>query len=93
VDESGDNAIVLMGGANHSYNADDVDRIFSDNRVTENTVLLLQNEINNLESIIRAGKSKGFHVFLVTFLFVFVDYLFIYLFFMPLLVSTTKIIK
>lgn len=60
VNQSGENCILLHGGSNHEISTDDIDRIFS--LMKEECVLVLQNEISNIEYVLRKAKEKGIQV-------------------------------
>ena len=60
VNDAGENAIVIAGGANRVLTAADVDGALAP--VTENDWLLLQNEINDLEYVLRAANECGCRV-------------------------------
>ena len=55
VNNAGENAIVIAGGANRALNADDVAAAME--RVEPGDWLLLQNEINDLEDVLRAASE------------------------------------
>ncbi len=57
VADDGENAIVLFGGANQTWGTSDVDRLLS--AVSPGDVLLLQNEINGIEGLIRGASDSG----------------------------------
>ncbi len=57
VDSSAENAILLYGGANQSISSDEIKRALD--RSTEGDWLLLQNEINRIEEIMRCAADKG----------------------------------
>ncbi len=56
----GENAIVIVGGANRTIRPDDVERAIE--RVGHDGWLLLQNEINDVEDVLRAAKAAGIRV-------------------------------
>jgi ribokinase len=60
VDDNGENAIILFGGANQAISADDVERVLA--QATPGDYLLLQNEINNMDLILRRGADRGLRV-------------------------------
>lgn len=60
VDDRGQNAILLYAGANHGITKPYIDRVFS--RLESSDWLLVQNEINGLEEILRAAAEKGMPV-------------------------------
>ena len=53
----GDNCILVFGGANHCTNREQIDRVLS--CFGEGDVLTLQNEIRELEHLIRSAKARG----------------------------------
>lgn len=57
VSREGDNCIILHGGTNQQIDEAFIEETF--NGFSEGDLLLIQNEVNNLEKIIRAGASKG----------------------------------
>ena len=57
VDTSGENCILLYGGANHSLTPDLLERIFA--CCKKGDILLLQNEVNALPEILRLAGKKG----------------------------------
>ncbi len=60
VEESGQNCILLFAGANHSFTEDFVRRCLAQARPGD--VLLLQNEINGLDTIFAVAKEKGLDI-------------------------------
>ena len=62
VDESGNNSIILFGGANQSIDLEDVKDVLAD--FLADDYLLLQNEINGLSTIIDLAYDKGMKVVL-----------------------------
>ena len=62
LDEAGQNAIVLYGGANQQLTEDSIRATLADFGAGD--CILLQNEINLLEEIIRQAKAKGMQVIL-----------------------------
>ena len=60
VDKKGQNSILLYGGANQSIKRDEVDDTL--NHFGKGDILILQNEINELEYIMRAGYKKGMRI-------------------------------
>ncbi|MBX2999786.1 MAG: ribokinase [Caldilineaceae bacterium] len=60
VDTSGENAIILYGGANQSISAEDVERVLA--HAAPGDYLLLQNEINNMDRILRRGAQRGMRI-------------------------------
>lgn len=57
VDAQGENAIIIHAGANESISQEDIDRVFD--AADKGDCLLVQNEINMVEQIIREAKTKG----------------------------------
>jgi ribokinase len=57
VADDGENAIVLFGGANRGWNPEDVNRLIAG--AEEGDILLLQNEINMTDEIMRAAAEAG----------------------------------
>lgn len=62
VEEGGENAIILFGGANQMIQEDEIAEVFR--QLTAGDYLLLQNEINNLPSIIDMAIDRGVQVIL-----------------------------
>lgn len=62
VSKSGENCILLHGGANQTMDDAFVDEVLGN--FGEGDLLMLQNEINNLDYIIRAAKARGMFVVL-----------------------------
>ncbi|MGC1954324.1 MAG: ribokinase [Gammaproteobacteria bacterium] len=60
VNTEGENAIVIVGGANRLFDASDFDRIVG--AFGSNDWLLVQNEVNAVAQIIRAAKTRGLTV-------------------------------
>ena len=60
VEPSGQNAILLFGGANREITPDLIDSALADARPGD--VLLLQNELNDTAALIRAGHARGMRV-------------------------------
>lgn len=60
VDDQGQNSIVLFAGANHSFQADESLSLFAD--AAAGDWLLLQNECNQADSMIRAAVAQGLQV-------------------------------
>ena len=61
VDESGQNSIILFGGANRKFEEQYIDGVL--NQFTIGDILILQNEINAIPYILETGKNKGLKVF------------------------------
>jgi ribokinase len=57
VDESGQNAIVLDAGGNHAITPTHIERAFA--AFAPGDILLLQNEVNDVPALLRAGKQRG----------------------------------
>ncbi len=62
VDKNGQNSIVLFRGANHSVTEEQVAETFA--QFEEGDWLLIQNEINNLDSIMKTAAQKGMKIIL-----------------------------
>lgn len=62
IDASGDNCILLYGGANRRITTEYVDEVLSN--VSEGDMLVLQNEINHLPYIVEEAKKKGMKIVL-----------------------------
>jgi len=60
VDQSGQNCIVLNKGVNHQFNTARIDEVLSS--LYEGDMIVLQNEINALDYIIKAAKKKGLRI-------------------------------
>lgn len=82
LDYSGNNSIIVYGGANSKISHEYIDQTLS--HFTEGDVILLQNEISNVDYIIKRAYEKGLKVFfnpspvnkkLKTFPIDYVDYL------------------
>jgi ribokinase len=61
VDESGQNSIILFGGANRKFDEKYIGEVL--NQFSEGDILILQNEINAIPYILKKAKSKGMKVF------------------------------
>ena len=57
VDQTGQNCIVLDPGVNHHFEKEHLDEMLS--RLEEGDLIVLQNEINDLDYLIKAAKFKG----------------------------------
>lgn len=57
VDDAGENAIVLYGGGNQKITPAEIDETLDS--VSKDTVLLLQNEVNDTPYIMRAAAARG----------------------------------
>ena len=62
VDETGQNCIILYGGANQSITGMQVDETL--NHFEKGDIILLQNEINELKYIMEKAYQKGLRIFL-----------------------------
>ena len=62
VDESGQNSIILFGGANRKFEEQYIDGVL--NQFNIGDILILQNEINTIPYILETAKNKGLKVFL-----------------------------
>lgn len=62
VDEAGSNSIILYGGANQAITEEQIDRVLA--QFDEGDYILLQNEINLGEKILRKAHKKGIHIIL-----------------------------
>lgn len=62
VDAKGENSILLFPGANHCLTPDFIDQVLAE--FTPKDMVLLQNETNCVEEIIRKGAAKGMSVVL-----------------------------
>lgn len=60
VDRSGQNCILLFGGANQDITRDDADRVLSG--FGKGDILVLQNEISSLEYIVKTAFQKGMRI-------------------------------
>lgn len=60
VNEAGENAIVIAGGANRTLTGEDVDGALA--QLGPEDWLLLQNEINDLPAVLAAAKARGCRV-------------------------------
>lgn len=61
-DESGDNCILVYGGANHCTTREQIDRVLAGFRAGD--VLTLQNEIRELDYLIRTAAARGLRIVL-----------------------------
>jgi ribokinase len=61
VSESGENCIILYGGANQSISEENIKNAFE--KFSVGDILLIQNEINNLDAIMRRAAEKGMKIF------------------------------
>ena len=62
VSKAGDNAIFLYSGSNYMISTEQVDKILS--AFSKDDILLLQNEINNLDYIVKKAYQAGMKIFL-----------------------------
>ena len=62
VDESGQNSILLYGGANRSLTEEEIDEVLS--HFSKGDFLILQNELNLLPKLVEKGWEKGLTVVL-----------------------------
>ncbi|WP_294566326.1 ribokinase [uncultured Succinatimonas sp.] len=60
VDTTGQNCILLYGGANQSITCEEIDSTLKN--FTKGDYLILQNEINNIEYLIKSAAAKGMKV-------------------------------
>lgn len=60
VDPSGENCIILNKGVNHRFTKDRIESVLSS--FHEGDLIVLQNEINELETIIKSAKMKGLKI-------------------------------
>jgi ribokinase len=61
VDETGQNSIILFGGANWKFDKKYIDEVL--NQFDEGDILILQNEINAIPHVLEKAKSRGLKVF------------------------------
>lgn len=62
VDGSGENSILLYGGANHTISEVEADRVLEN--FGEGDILLLQNEISNIPYIMRRASARKMRIFI-----------------------------
>jgi ribokinase len=60
VSPQGENAIIILGGANRAVSPETVEKALD--KVEKGDILLLQNEINGLDPIIRRAAEKGLRI-------------------------------
>ncbi|MBR1920146.1 MAG: ribokinase [Spirochaetales bacterium] len=60
LDESGRNCIILLGGGNKAIEKEEIDRALSS--FEKGDYLVLQNEINNIDYLMRRASEKGMHI-------------------------------
>lgn len=61
IDREGENAICVYGGANRTLTTQQIENVLTSSDV--NSVVMLQNETNGVEEIIRLADAKGYKVF------------------------------
>lgn len=61
IDKDGNNSIIVFGGSNRKISKDFIDEVLEN--FAEGDYLLLQNEINDIDYIIKKAKSKGMKIF------------------------------
>jgi ribokinase len=61
VNEQGENAIIIHGGANQTITLEQIETTL--NHFEKDDILLLQNEINHISEIIQRGKKRGLKIF------------------------------
>ena len=62
VDDDGENGIILYPGSNYENKEESVERVFS--HFGSSDILLLQNEINGLETLLKKGQERGMRIML-----------------------------
>jgi len=62
VDQSGQNCILLYGGANRSLTSEFIDEVLAD--FDNGDILLLQNEVNRLDEIVEKAYARGMKIVL-----------------------------
>ncbi len=60
VEDSGENSIILFAGENMKQSRADINAVLAG--CPDKTILLLQNEINDVAHLISSGAKRGFHV-------------------------------
>lgn len=60
LDDKGENSIVLFPGANCQIKRDEIKSVFA--KASRGDILLLQNEINQIPSIIKSGHKRGMKI-------------------------------
>ena len=60
VDKNGQNSIILFGGANRSLQRNEIDETFE--HFSQGDYLILQNEVNELEYLIKRGSALGLKI-------------------------------
>lgn len=61
VNEQGENAIIIHGGANQTITLEQIETTL--NHFEKDDILLLQNEINHISEIIKTAKKRGLKIF------------------------------
>ena len=61
VNKSGENSIIIHGGANRAFESSQIDKILQN--FNRGDILLLQNEINKIPEIIEKAASRGMRIF------------------------------
>jgi len=61
VNKSGENSIIIHGGANRAFESSQIDKILQN--FNRGDILLLQNEINKIPEIIEKAKNRGMKIF------------------------------
>jgi ribokinase len=61
VNEQGENAIIIHGGANQTITLQQIENTL--NHFEKDDILLLQNEINHISEIMKQGKKRGLKIF------------------------------
>ena len=62
VNKDGENAIIIHGGANQTFNDTDIEKVLNSAKAED--FLLLQNEINTVEKILQKAKDRGLTIIL-----------------------------
>ncbi|MDD7740576.1 MAG: ribokinase [Fusicatenibacter sp.] len=62
VADSGENSIILFGGSNYENDSDYVDQVLE--QFGEGDLLMLQNEMNDLDQVLKKGALKGMKIML-----------------------------
>ena len=60
VAENGENSIVLYAGSNKTFTEHEIDEVLD--QFSADTLVMLQNEINQLDHIIRSAHARGMHI-------------------------------
>ena len=61
VNKSGENSIIIHGGANRVFESDQIDKVLEN--FNQEDILLIQNEINKIPEIIEKAKNRGMTIF------------------------------